>query len=236
MFWSMWIPLAMADVPAPVAACQRQGQLWLSDPDSFEPTEIERDGTAQPVWQIRDRQGGRVGYLLVYPADCRVVALVSTPSADGPPITQIIPPTDTWATSAEVRMLRRWSGLTAPVPSPCAQRWDTDGDGRTDSAQHYRYDDTTGGLIAVLTDDDGDGLADHTRRLTVDGWGRPLTSGGRSCADRFCSAAFTPQCPADMTCTVGPLGLIEQMQRGTLTVTNDYSCWSRAGDRWIFDP
>lgn len=98
-------------VPDEVQACRERGFLWLSDPDYYERTELEVDGVWTPAWQVLDRQGGRLGHLLVWPRDCRVVVGIVTPVAGGPPTFEIVPPPTGPATDAEVRMLRRWAGL-----------------------------------------------------------------------------------------------------------------------------
>ena len=94
-------------VPDEVQACRTRGTLWLSDPDYYERTEIQSDGGSVPGWQVLDRQGGRLGHLLVYPDSCRVVVGVETP---GTAAFDVVAPSGAPATSAEVEMLRRWSG------------------------------------------------------------------------------------------------------------------------------
>lgn len=92
-------------VPDEVQACRDRGLMWLSDPDYYERTEIHQGADWTPVWQVRDRQGGRLGYLLVYPGSCRVV--VGIPSEAGGNL-QVSTPDNAPATPAEAEMLRRW--------------------------------------------------------------------------------------------------------------------------------
>ena len=98
-----------ARVPPEVEACRKRGYLWLSDPDAFERTEIETAGGWTPVWQVQDRHDGRLGRILVYPQSCRVVVRIEAPDRRS---AQLVPPSGSSATAAEVRMLERWSLAT----------------------------------------------------------------------------------------------------------------------------
>jgi hypothetical protein len=99
-------------IPDEIEACRDRGQLWLSDPDSFEKTAIEgARATWTPVWQVRDRHGDATGHLLVYPRTCRVVVLSVTPRDGGAPIVQVTAPPGSRATRPELVMLFAWAGL-----------------------------------------------------------------------------------------------------------------------------
>lgn len=227
----MLLLFAAAPLPPELVHCVTSEQLQLYNPDSIEPTEIASGGGVTPVWQIRDHHGERIVYSLAY-ADCHVVALTIDPSPLGAPVVQVITETNTQTTDAEHQMLRRWAGVLGPMPAVCTQRGDGDGDGRFEHVQSFVYDDTTGGLVEVLTDSDGDGRFEARKRYTVDTWGRPSTG---ECANSYCSKAVTLQCPNDMLCTRNELGLIATMRSNALLLENDYSCWRRGPDRWHYE-
>jgi hypothetical protein len=134
--------------------------------------------------------------------------------------------------------------LDLPVPSPCAQRTDGNGDGRWEFVQHYVYGPDRF-LEAVLTDDGGDGRPDAVVRFTHDEAGRPLRAthddDGDGAVDRVsdcrashCTTNWVPQCPSGTDCAVGPLGLITEMRRGPSLTVNDYGCWSQQGGAWSY--
>lgn len=93
-------------VPDEVQACRARGYLWLSDPDWYERTEIRTEQGWTPVWQVLDRQGGRLGYLLVYPESCRVVAGIAASDSF-----EVVGPRGSTVTEAETAMLHRMAGI-----------------------------------------------------------------------------------------------------------------------------
>lgn len=96
-------------VPDEVQGCRDRGYLWLSDPDWYERTEIRTAQGWTPVWQVLDRQGGRLGYLLVYEGSCRVV--VGIASASDPATLDVRPPDGSTVDAHELSMIRRMAGL-----------------------------------------------------------------------------------------------------------------------------
>jgi hypothetical protein len=134
--------------------------------------------------------------------------------------------------------------LDVPVPSPCSQESDTDGDGRIDFVQTYRYD-ADRVLAEIRTDDDGDGVPDAIVRYRHDAEGRPTRSlhdwdangtvdSVKDCSKTYCSTNWIPVCPAGMDCDRNELGLITTMRRGSMAVTNTYACWARVDGLWAY--
>lgn len=131
-----------------------------------------------------------------------------------------------------------------PVPSPCSQRTDQEGDGRWDFVQHYVYGPGRF-LEIVLTDSDGRPGPDAMVRFTPDASGRPATSAHdddadgtidrvTDCREAHCTTNWVPVCPPQSDCTVGPLGLVEVMRRGPQRTVNDYSCWEKVDGAWRY--
>lgn len=134
--------------------------------------------------------------------------------------------------------------LDVPVPSPCAQLWDEDGDGRVDGVQTYRYD-ADRVLVEVRSDLDADGAPETIVRYEHGPDGKPTRSlhdwdadgaidDVTDCSKAWCSTNWIPVCPVGMTCETGDLGLITVMRRGAMTVTNTYACWATVDGLWTY--
>ena len=140
----------------------------------------------------------------------------------------------------------RAAALDLPVPSPCAQRWDEDGDGAWESVTWYLYGEDRF-LEGLLIDDGDDGRVEVAIAFHHDGEGRPVRSEHdddgdgavdrvSDCARAHCTTNWIPVCPTSMTCAEGPHGLIEEMRAGSTRVVNDYACWSRVDGAWRYAP
>lgn len=131
-----------------------------------------------------------------------------------------------------------------PVPSPCAQLTDADGDGRWDFVQRYGYS-ADRVLDLVWTDADADGRADAVVRIEHDAAGRPTRAthdddgDGRvdrtsDCRAQHCTTNWIPTCPARTDCTLGPEGLVAEMRSDRRVTVNDYRCWGKEDGLWRY--
>ncbi len=97
-----------AGAPPEVASCIKRGGLFVARPDFFEELRFTHlDGRGERAYQVLDHHDGKVGYLLIFPATCRIVVLAVSPAGDGAESAQLLV---AGATSAAERdNLLRWA-------------------------------------------------------------------------------------------------------------------------------
>jgi hypothetical protein len=252
MVWSLFTSIALADQCAWIdAAIAERAVRWLA-PGTVVATQCEPCGERTAAWRV-------VGESSMRPTGSGSWEV----AIDGAPIdlAYVFVAEDARATTATnlahlarcpatgvSRELPRPLGAVAldlPVPSPCAQRTDSDGDGRWDFVQEYRYG-ADRALRVVSTDTDADGHPEAIVTFTLDARGQPVRGAHddpadghvdrtSDCATTHCTTNWVPQCPASADCTTGPQGLFTEMRRGRSLTVNDYACWKKVDGFWRYE-